>query len=1026
MPSFRPRARRAALPALVLAAFFSAPLAAAAPDALPDRDPAGRQIALFAAGHEAALRAQSAQIWDRDEGYVISGVTASALDRLDAAGIAPLFSAPDRGEGIYILSHVESFVPLQIPGIRRFVINPTSVLYLVPAGVQMDMPNLKFRAMLHGIPRIPIPEAKPHAADAAGPAEAPQAPNPLVQQILNATSQASWFNFVREVSGDLPVDIPGTTPACTVAGNCRVLTRYSNAMFPAPNLNGKAFGTEYLLNKGAGWGYSGVLEPFTAVESGCTGQPTWKNVIFTIPGQVDWGQHQQVLFVTHHDTVSYNATENQNYAPGADDAMSGGSALLEAMKVFKDYGFANTLKIIYFSGEELITGMCGSYAYTRMHPVADMWRVVNMDQTAYDGNRDKIMNLFNWDAANCPSCVAFGDVYVQANQDYGQPIAPANLFRQPGMMCQTDHCPFWKVGVTAIDLNESFSEIHPCFDSGQTATCHDDVVTMDPNHPTQLLFDQNYSWPTEKIAIATVATVAGPLYACPAAGAVLGGSASPNQVQLTWPGVAPVTNYLIERADGGCGGTFSGIASVTSGAYTDNAVTNGLTYGYRIRTCPTQVSNCVSLIPNGPSANVQAGSAVITADSGDGDLTPDNCELVTARVNLVNDGNMPLTNVRLGALSSTHPGVQIAAGVPQSVGSLTVGATAQASFKFYLGRNGNSAACAAPLNFTATASSNESAVSSRSFSFTAERDVIPGPLSYGFETDFSGWTVNAGVFTRVAGGAPGSTAFSLHSRSPVINNDCNSMLSPVVTPTASSVMTMYVNYAIETGNFDRAVVRAVNLATGVKTLLTPTGAIYNTAGSASGLCDGIGSLQGWSGTFASWRQASFNLAAYAGIPIQIEVRFSTDSTSIPAQGFWMDLVTITNATQLGCDTQSNACAALPAEVSPAALPVKFTIGKSSGNNTLRFSESAGATSYHVYGGTLASLRTGVYNHGALTGLCGLTDAAPGDGQVTATTAAANLPDNSYFLAVAKGPAGESPYGYDSAAAVLPVALNGCP
>src|SRR5207253_353600 len=108
-------------------------------------------------------------------------------------------------------------------------------------------------------------------------------------------------NFVREVSGDLPVDIPGTTPACTVAGNCKVLTKYSDAMFPTPNLNGKAFGTEYLLNKGAGWGYTGVLEPFTATDSGCTGQPTWKNVIFTIPGQVDWGQHQQVLFVTHYD-----------------------------------------------------------------------------------------------------------------------------------------------------------------------------------------------------------------------------------------------------------------------------------------------------------------------------------------------------------------------------------------------------------------------------------------------------------------------------------------------------------------------------------------------------------------------------------------------------------------------------------------------------------------------------------------------------------------------------------------------------
>ena len=50
-------------------------------------------------------------------------------------------------------------------------------------------------------------------------------------------------------------------------------------------------------------------------------------------------------------------------------------------------------------------------------------------------------------------------------------------------------------------------------------------------------------------------------------------------------------------------------------------------------------------------------------------------------------------------------------------------------------------------------------------------------------------------------------------------------------------------------------------------------------------------------------------------------------------------------------------------MAPAA-PVQFTIGKSGANNTLRFSEVAGATSYHVYGGTLASLGSGVYNHGA--------------------------------------------------------------
>lgn len=54
-----------------------------------------------------------------------------------------------------------------------------------------------------------------------------------------------------------------------------------------------------------------------------------------------------------------------------------------------------------------------------------------------------------------------------------------------------------------------------------------------------------------------------------------------------------MTQYVVERADGGCGGAFNGIASTTRGAFTDTGVTAGATYGYRIRTCPFQVSNCV-------------------------------------------------------------------------------------------------------------------------------------------------------------------------------------------------------------------------------------------------------------------------------------------------------------------------------------------------------------------------------------------------------------------------------------------------
>jgi hypothetical protein len=361
---------------------------------------------------------------------------------------------------------------------------------------------------------------------------------------------------------------------------------------------GNPFATEYLEDKAAGWGFTGpnaIRESYTSADSGCLsrqGSQVWQNLVFTLPAQVDYAQTQQVIFIVHYDSIAESPSSNANNSPGADDAMSGGAALLEAMRIFGRYAWKYPVKFLFVSGEEV--GLCGSTAYTRTHPVEPMWRVLNMDQTAFDGNKDGLMNLYNSSPRGCPECVAFGDAFVQANSDYGNIIDPAKIVRNQGLMCATDHCPFWRIGVTAIDLNEDLTngDICPCFDQGQRPSCRDTVTQTYPDSST-LMFDQDYSWPTEKAAIALIAQTAEPLYACPAAGAKLRATAVKRQVQLGWPAVPRVTSYVVERAEGGCGGTFEGIASVSRGSYLDKGVTPGTTYGYRIRTCPFQVSNCV-------------------------------------------------------------------------------------------------------------------------------------------------------------------------------------------------------------------------------------------------------------------------------------------------------------------------------------------------------------------------------------------------------------------------------------------------
>src|ERR1041385_625589 len=80
-------------------------------------------IALFPGDLEPILRDASVPIWGREEGVVIAGPSSDQLDVLRAQSIEPIFSAPDNGEGIQVLSHDSYFTPPAIPGLVRFQIN---------------------------------------------------------------------------------------------------------------------------------------------------------------------------------------------------------------------------------------------------------------------------------------------------------------------------------------------------------------------------------------------------------------------------------------------------------------------------------------------------------------------------------------------------------------------------------------------------------------------------------------------------------------------------------------------------------------------------------------------------------------------------------------------------------------------------------------------------------------------------------------------------------------------------------------
>ena len=260
---------------------------------------------------------------------------------------------------------------------------------------------------------------------------------------------------------------------------------------------------------------------------------------------------------------------------------------------------------------------------------------------------------------------------------------------------------------------------------------------------------------------------------------------------------------------------------------TTRGLTNGTTYAYRLRTCPNQVSACMTVVPVGASAGYQAGSAAVTADTGDHDLIPDNCELVTMTLNVVNDGSVDLTGVRLNALASSHPGVQIATAMPQTVGNLAVGQSAPVSVSFNLRgeRKRGVVRRDAPVHGQPSSRINLRPACA-SFSLQAEKDAQIGTITLRLRGGFLGVDDLDRDFHPRGGGAPGPRR-SPSTRAARTASATRSSL-PCSRPRRRSTMNMWVNFSIE-GNaaagsrWDRAVVRVVNTTNGTKTLIASDG-----------------------------------------------------------------------------------------------------------------------------------------------------------------------------------------------------------
>ncbi len=256
---------------------------------------------------------------------------------------------------------------------------------------------------------------------------ASRAANPLITSLLPQLSTTALQTLIRELSGEVNVTLPTGTvnlnPRYTFSGNITQSERYLFEYHKALGLN-----PTY-----AAWTY---------------GNYSGRNVVVDIPGTVNPGR----IWVIggHFDTNSENPYVS---APGADDNASGSAATMLIAKILKGYKFNDTVRFVYFSGEE--QGQWGSDRYARSLSLAgaDIRGYIDLDMIGYDSNGDRVVELHT---GTGPKSNALVEYFKNANVNYGQGL----VFEQRTTTASrfSDHRSFWDYNYGAFLVIENFFE----------------------------------------------------------------------------------------------------------------------------------------------------------------------------------------------------------------------------------------------------------------------------------------------------------------------------------------------------------------------------------------------------------------------------------------------------------------------------------------------------------------------------------------------------------------------------------------
>ncbi|MEP7042475.1 MAG: choice-of-anchor B family protein [Dokdonella sp.] len=373
-----------------------------------------------------------------------------------------------------------------------------------------------------------------------------------------------------------------------------------------------------------------------------------------------------------------------------------------------------------------------------------------------------------------------------------------------------------------------------------------------------------------------------------------------HRIDLAWSAAAgDAASYRVERAQGGCSGSFETLADALAAAtYSDTSASGAVTYGYRVAArdatgqCASPVSVCVEAQTSGSCTAPPLFAGIVLAD---------NAATSLCRVDLLWKpaapacGNSASYSVYRSAAPDFEPATsnRIATGIAtlQYNDQTVAGGTAQ----FYIVRSTDGSSGAEESNLVRLAATPTGPAVDGTFAsgaepgdplFDAASVGLPATVRRPDEVEHAGWHqstehVHAGLQSFWSTAA---------------NNLCVSLITPPLELTAGALSTLsfWSAWDIEQG-WDGGVIE-ISIDDGTTwARLTPSGGYPGTidqGGSLCGIAEGDGAFTGASQF--TWSSHAIDLAAYAGQNVKLRWLYRTDSAQTGA-GWFVDDIALTHA-----------------------------------------------------------------------------------------------------------------------------------